>query len=232
MIITIDGPIATGKSTLAKHLAKEIGYIYFDTGAMYRCLTFAILKHDVNLDDTQALKEFLLNFNFDIRIKRGDRYYFYEDEDISLKIRGPEVTFLVSKVSAIPLFREKLVAIQRDWALGVNAVFEGRDMGSVVFPHAQLKIFLTGKDEIRAARRFAELKAKFPEDSKNLTLKEVLDQLKMRDDLDTKREASPLKQAEDAFVIDTSDLSIDEIVLKILEYKDSIRSQLKKTTDS
>ena len=129
MIITIDGPIATGKSTIAKRLANEIGYIYFDTGAMYRCLTYGMIKNKVNSDDPQALAQFLKDFVFEIKIKRGDRLYFVEGEDVTLKIRGSEVTSHVSKISAIPAVREKLVALQREWAVGVNAVFEGRDMG-------------------------------------------------------------------------------------------------------
>ncbi len=142
MIITIDGPIATGKSTIAKTLAREIGYIYFDTGAMYRCVTYGILKNKINADDLTQLKNFLDAFKFDIKIKHGDRHYFVDEEDVSDKIRLDEVTSHVSKISAIPVVRDKLVALQRQFAEGVNAVFEGRDMGSVVFPDAQVKVFL------------------------------------------------------------------------------------------
>lgn len=228
MIITIDGPIATGKSTIAKKLAHEIGFIYFDTGAMYRCLTYGILKQCVNTDDSQALAEFLKNFKFDIKIKHGERSYFVDSEDITLKIRGAEVTSAVSKISAIPAVREKLVAMQREWAVGVNAVFEGRDMGSVVFPAAELKIFLIGNPEVRAARRYAELREKFPEETKDLTVLKVLEDIDARDSYDSKREISPLIKAPDALEVDTSNLTIDEIVLKILEYKDTIRTRLKK----
>lgn len=227
MIITIDGSIATGKSTIAKRLAKEIGFIFFDTGAMYRCVTYAAMKNRVNLEDPQALKEFLKTFQFEIKVKHGDRYYFVENEDITLKIRGEEVTSHVSKVSAIPAVREKLVALQREWAVGVNAVFEGRDMGTVVFPNAQLKIFLTARPEVRAKRRFDELRAKFPEDTANLTLEKVLEDINARDDYDSHREISPLCQANDAIVVDTSDLSTEEIILKILEYKDTMKTRQK-----
>lgn len=229
MIITIDGPIATGKSTIAKRLAHEIGYIYFDTGAMYRCLTYGILKHQINVEDPRALEEFLKHFDFEIKIKHADRYYFVEGEDVTLKIRGAEVTSQVSKVSAVPAVRHKLVALQRDWAVGVNAVFEGRDMGSVVFPKAELKIFLTGRPEVRAERRFTEFKAKFPNETKNLTIQQVLEEINARDAFDSQRELSPLKQAHDACIIDTSDLSLDEIILKILEFKDTLRTRLKKS---
>lgn len=229
MIITIDGSIGTGKSTIAKKLATDIGFIFFDTGAMYRCLTYGVQKKKVNIDDPQALAAFLKDFTFEIKVKRGDRFYFVDNEDITLKIRGIEVTSEVSKVSAIPAVRDKLVALQREWAVGVNAVFEGRDMGTVVFPDAQLKLFLTGRPEVRAARRLAELKQKFPEEAANLTLEKMIVEINERDEADSKREIAPLKQADDACVIDTSDMTIDEIILKILEYKDSIKTRQKKS---
>lgn len=229
MIITIDGPIATGKSTIAKRLAHDIGFIYFDTGAMYRCVTYAILKHKVNVDNPQELEEFLKHFVFDVKIKHGERFYLVDDEDVSLKIRGAEVTSSVSKISALPPVREKLVALQREWAVGVNAVFEGRDMGSVVFPAAQLKIFLTGRPEVRAARRFAELREKFPAETQDLTVQKVQEEIEARDTYDSQREISPLRKADDACIVDTSDLTIDEIILKILELKDTIRTRLKPT---
>jgi CMP/dCMP kinase len=227
MIITIDGPIATGKSTIAKRLAREIGYIYFDTGAMYRCVTYALIQKQINIDDSEKLNEFLKTFEFEIKIKHGDRYYFVEGEDVSLKIRGEEVTSHVSKISAIAAVREKLVNLQRELSVGVNAVFEGRDMGTVAFPKAQLKIFLTGRPEIRAERRFKELRVKFPEETKGLTVEKVLSDINQRDEYDMHRETSPLKQAEDALVIDTTKLTLDEIILQILEFKDMMKTRLK-----
>lgn len=230
MIITIDGPIATGKSTLAKKLAREIGYIYFDTGAMYRSLTYAIIKQKININDAVALSQFLDKFRFDVKIKLGERFYFVDNEDVTLKIRDKEVTSKVSEVSAISAVREKLVTLQRELAIGVNAVFEGRDMGTVVFPNAQLKIFLTGSPEVRAQRRFEELRIKFPNDTLNLTPEMVLQEINARDEYDTKREHSPLKKADDAYVIDTSTLTVDEIILKILEFKDSLKTRIKPNT--
>jgi cytidylate kinase len=230
MIITIDGPIATGKSTIAKTLASEIGFIYFDTGAMYRCLTYDILKKGIDIDNAEILLNFLKNFKFDIKIKHGERRYFVESEDVTDHIRQRDVTSNVSRVSAKTDVREKLVALQRECAVGVNAVFEGRDMGTVVFPDAQVKIFLTGRPEVRAQRRFDELKAKYPDQFKDLTLGQALEDLNRRDDLDTNREHSPLKQASDALVIDTSDLNIDEIIFKILEFKDTMKTRIKPKT--
>jgi cytidylate kinase len=225
MIITIDGPVATGKSTIAKKLAKSIGFIFFDTGAMYRTLTYAILKHQIDINQPEQLAEFLKNFELDIKVMRHERRYFFEGEDISEKIRSEEVTSAVSKVSANKAVRDKLVAIQRELALGVNAVFEGRDMGTVVFPDAALKIYLTGRDEVRAKRRYDELLSKYPEEAKKMTLEKCLEDLLKRDQYDSTRENSPLCQAKDAFVIDTSDLTPDEVVLKILEYKDYQKSR-------
>lgn len=227
MIITIDGPIATGKSTLAKALAREIGFIYFDTGAMYRCVTYGIQKNKIDINNPEQLANFLKDLKFEIKIKHSERRYFVEGEDVTDKIRLDEVTSFVSRVSAIPMVRDKLVALQREHSVGVNAVFEGRDMGTVVFPEAQVKIFLTGRPEVRAKRRFDELKAKFPEECKDLTLEKALEDLNRRDTLDMSRDISPLKQAPDALVIDTSDLTIEEIIFKILEFKDTMKTRMK-----
>lgn len=221
MIITIDGPIATGKSTIAKSLAHEIGYIFFDTGAMYRCVTYAIIKNKIDSDNLIELENFLKDFKFDIKIKKGERTYLVDDEDVTLAIRNAEITAQVSKISAIRAVRKKLMALQRTWAIGVNAVFEGRDMGTVVFPDAEIKVFLTGRPEVRAKRRLDELRMKFPEETKDLTLEKVIHDLDLRDTYDSNREIAPLRHAPDALVIDTSELTIEEIVLKILEYRDS-----------
>jgi cytidylate kinase len=215
MIITIDGPIATGKSTIAKKLAEAIGFIYFDTGAMYRSLTYALLKESIPLDDREAIDRYLGNFSFDIKIRLGERSYYVGDEDVTAAIRWPEVTHNVSKVAAIPSVREALVKRQREFARGVNAVFEGRDMGTVVFPDAELKIFLTGDPMVRAKRRYEELKTKYPNKYATLTLEQALEDIGRRDYLDTTREVSPLRQAEDSHVIDTTSLSVEQIVQAI-----------------
>lgn len=227
MIITIDGPTATGKSTIAKKLAHEIGYIYFDTGAMYRTITYGILKYHIDLNDPDALSKFLKDFHFEIKIKHGERLYYADGEDVTLNIRGREVTAYVSTVSAIPMVREQLVLMQQECATGVNSVFEGRDLGTVVFPNAELKIFLTGRPEVRAKRRFEELRMKFPKETEKLSVEEVLADIIARDQSDTSRENSPLKQAIDAYAIDTSDLTTEEIIVKILEYKDSLKTRPK-----
>lgn len=229
MIITIDGPVATGKSTIAKKLAEAIGFIFFDTGAMYRALTYGIVKHAINLSEPEQLQHFLDNFKFEVKNVRRERRYYVDGEDVTQIIRGEEVTSMVSMISAIKAVREKLVHLQRELSTGVNAVFEGRDMGTVVFPNAAIKVFLTGRPEVRAKRRFEELRLKFPEESKDLTLAKCLEEITQRDYYDSHRENSPLKQADDAFVIDTSELNINEIVFKILEYKDTVKT--KRPTD-
>lgn len=231
MIITIDGPIATGKSSVAKKLAEELGYIYFDTGAMYRGLTWLSLKKNINPEDPAQVAELLKDFLFEIKIKRGERRYWVNKEDVTEQIRGELVTSSVSKIAANPAVREKLVSMQREFSTGVNAVFEGRDMGTVVFPHADLKIFLTGRPEVRAKRRFEELKAKFPDECKDLSIEKAKEDIARRDNFDSTRETSPLRQAEDACIVDTSDVSIDEVVMKILELKDSRKARNKNNTN-
>lgn len=234
MIITIDGSVATGKSAVAKRLAESIGYIFFDTGAMYRTLTYGILKQKIDIHQADQLQQFLDQFpsTFDIKIVNKERKYYFEGEEVTKSIRGTEVTHAVSEVSANKAVRDKLIALQRELAIGVNAVFEGRDMGTVVFPDAALKVFLTGKDEIRAKRRFDELKTKYPQDFQNLTLEQCLEDINKRDAYDTQRENSPLIQAKDAYVIDTSDLTIEEVVFRILEYKDSIKTKPNSSNNS
>lgn len=225
MIITIDGPIATGKSTIAKALARELGYIYFDTGAMYRCLTYGLLKNHIDPDNHEQLMNYLNTFQFEIKIRQGEKHYCVQNEDVSDQIRQEEVTTNVSRVSAIKEVREKLVSIQQKCSIGVNAVFEGRDMGTVVFPNAPLKIFLTGRPEVRAKRRYDELKAKFPNETKDLTIEKTLEEINRRDAYDSTREISPLKQAPDAYIVDTSDKSVEEIVMEILELKDALKNR-------
>lgn len=230
MIITIDGPVATGKSSVAKKLAEALGFIFFDTGAMYRAITYSILKHHIDIKNTQQLSDFLDQFQFKIKVIHNHRHYFVESEDITDAIRTQDVTAHVSEISSFGPIREKLVAIQRNYAIGVNAVFEGRDMGTTVFPNAELKVFLTGKPEVRTKRRYDELIAKNPDLAKTLTLEQCMDDINKRDQYDSSREISPLRQAKDAFVIDTSDLSLEDVVFKILECKDMAKNKKRPTS--
>ncbi len=224
MIITIDGPVATGKTTIAKKLADSIGYVFFDTGAMYRALTYALLVDQINCDDAQEFAAFLENFKIDIKIQKHDRQYFYREKDITKEIRKNEVSKQVSKVAANKQVRDRITLLVHELAKGVNAVFEGRDMGTVVFPEADLKIYLIGRDEVRAQRRYLELVKKFPEEAHTFTPEHALEELKTRDLHDSTREHAPLSQADDAISIDVSDLSVDEVVFKILEQKDKLKN--------
>lgn len=217
MIITIDGPVATGKSTIAKLIAEKLHFIYFDTGAMYRCFTWYLLHHGIDYKTPENLKKALESFNFQIKQTDGVKRYFVDDKDITSDIRSQAITDSVSEVSAFLEVREKLVHWQRTFAEGEDVVFEGRDLGSVVFPKADLKIYLVGNDEIRAKRRFDEIQAKFPDFAHDLTVEKVLTDLRRRDLLDSTRKNSPLVVPENAKVIDTSDLSIDGVVEVILK---------------
>lgn len=212
MIITIDGPAGTGKTTIARHLAEKLNFKYFDTGAMYRALTYCVLKDHVDLYDKEKLLAFLASFQFDMREVGKEKRYFVDGEDVTDFIRTHEVTQKVSEVSAHPEIRKSLVTIQREFGKAKNAVFEGRDMGTIVFPKADVKIFLTARPAVRAMRRYLEFKEKKMPSTHEEVLKELLE----RDHFDSTREIAPLKQAEDAHLIDTSDLTIEEVINQIL----------------
>ena len=225
MIITIDGPVATGKSTIARHLAEQLGFIYYDTGAMYRAFTYALMQAGVFVDDEHSLIAFLETFHFTLRMRQGQVHYYVGEQEITEEIRSQAVTLNVSKVAANQRVRDKLVALQRELAKGVNSVFEGRDMGTVVFPNAALKIFLTGDPTVRAQRRLEELRRERPEEARKLTLEQMQQQICERDRFDSTRAISPLTQAPDAFVIDTSKATVDELIFQILECKDQLKQR-------
>ena len=211
MIITIDGPAGTGKSTIARRVANALGFLYVDTGAMYRVVTYGLLKDDVDVDDANAIAKVIKYYNIGIKIVGDDKRYYLNDEDITREIRSEKVTALVSSVSAFKSVREYLVGLQRHLSQDVDAVFEGRDMGTVVFPNAELKIYLTARPLVRAERRLKDLK------NNNITLEQVLDSINKRDAYDSSREISPLLQAPDAHCIDTSDMTIEEVTEEILK---------------
>ena len=210
MIIAIDGPSASGKSTTAKGVAERLGITHLDTGAMYRAVTLGIIEHGIDLDDHERICKFLeeLEINFD---SLND--IWANGHNVTGKIRTTEVSSNVSAVSAISQVREKMVAIQRAIAEGSDCVLEGRDIGTVVFPNADYKFFLVADLEIRAKRRLVELE-KIGEIS---SLSELKSDIQNRDRLDSSRNISPLVQAEDAITIDTGTLTIDEQIEKIVE---------------
>ena len=208
MIVAIDGPAATGKSTSAKLVAQKLGFTYMDTGAMYRCITLSVLRNHISLADEEALQ--LLIQEMDIHFERTDDNLVVRlnKEDVSTLIRKPEVTSHVSAVSALPQVRNHMVAIQRKIAKNQDCVIEGRDIGTIVFPKADVKFFLVADDIVRARRRQLDLKAIGEE----RTIDELVEEICRRDRFDSERSHSPLKKADDAVEVDTSQLTIDEQV--------------------
>ena len=207
MIVAIDGPAGSGKSTVSKMIADDIGYIYLDTGAMYRLFAYKLIKENVDMDNNEEELRILEDLNIDM--KNGK--FYLDNEDVSDKIRSREVSSGASKVARIKEVREKMVDIQREFSKSKNVILDGRDIGTVVFPNADLKIYLNAASEVRAKRRFEELKEK----DKNVNYNEILKEIEERDYHDSSRKESPLRIADDAIVIDTTDFTIDEVKKKI-----------------
>ena len=210
--IAIDGPASSGKSTVAKIIAKDFGYTYLDTGAMYRAATYIALRNQISPDEPSQLLELLEQYPISFgRAETGEQLVFVGDVDVTNPIRENEVTNVVSAFAAIPAVRERLVALQQEIARQGGIVMDGRDIGTVVLPQAELKIFLVASVDERAERRYKENLSKGIETDLE-TLKE---EIAARDYKDSHRETSPLKQAEDAIYLDTTGLSILEVVEKI-----------------
>ena len=208
MIIAIDGPAATGKSTSAKLLSKKLGFTYLDTGAMYRCVTLLILKNNVEIKNHSHLDSLLMQFQLDIKKNKKDYLFFLDGEDVSTDIRSTEVTNNVSAVSALPIVRKKLVLIQRKIAENQDSVVEGRDIGTGVLPNAGIKFFIVADTIVRAKRRQLDLKKIGEEKTIDSLVKEISD----RDNYDSRRKISPLSKAIDAIEVNTTNTTIDEQV--------------------
>lgn len=216
--IAIDGPSGAGKSTISRKAAEKFGFIYVDTGAIYRTIGLATKIRGVSLDDTAAVIELLPTLEIELKYNdAGEQHMYLDGNDVSRDIRLPEVSMLASKVSAIPAVREFLIDMQRGMAEKYDVIMDGRDIGTVILPNADLKIFLTADVRDRARRRYEELRAKGMEKP----FDEVLAEMEKRDEQDTQRAAAPLKAADGAVLLDTSgntlEESIDEVCRLISE---------------
>ncbi len=208
LIITIDGWSSCGKSTLARQLAKALGYVYIDSGAMYRAITVYFLRNHIDWTDTVEVEEALqhIRLHFEYNSKSEQSEIFLGDENIEYMIRDLVVAEKVSEVAAIAAVRTCAVAQQQKMGEKRGIVMDGRDIGTTVFPHAELKIFMTAAIEVRVQRRFAEMVLKNP----NTTIEDVKSNLEMRDHIDSHREVSPLRQADDAILLDNTNISMEE----------------------
>ena len=214
MIIAIDGPSGAGKSTLAKRLAKELGFIYVDTGAMYRALALKVLREGVDLADDASMARLIGSTTIDLRQVEGALQVLLDGADVAAEIRTPQVSQMASKASALGAVRARLLELQRDMARRGSIVAEGRDIGTVVFPQAEVKIFLQASAAERARRRFAELQGA----GQSVDLTETLREIEERDKRDSERDLAPLLQADDALMIDSSSLDADQVTARVLAH--------------
>jgi cytidylate kinase len=213
-ILTIDGPSGAGKGTVASLLAKHFGWHLLDSGAIYRVLAVATQHHKIDIDDEEAIVPIAAHLDVQFEIKNGQCRTILEGEDVSQSIRTEEIGAIASKIAAFPRVREALLRRQRAFATEPGLVADGRDMGTVVFPKAPIKIFLTASAEERAQRRYKQLKEK----GFDVKITRLLEDIRLRDERDSNRKVAPLVPADDALVIDSTTLSIDEVVAKIIEF--------------
>lgn len=210
--IAIDGPAGAGKSTIAKSVSMELGFIYVDTGALYRAVGLNALRLGLDTKSAADVVPALENIKVSLRFVNGEQRVFLGDEDVSAAIRQNEVSMAASNVSAIPAVRTFLFDLQRNIAKENNCIMDGRDIGTVVLPDAKIKIFLTASAEARAERRFKELAEK----GQSVDFNALLEEIKQRDYQDSHRETAPLKQAEDAILVDTTNVGLEDAVNLVL----------------
>lgn len=210
--IAIDGPSASGKSTIAKVASKKLGYTYVDTGALYRTIALAAVENNIDVSDENKIKKLLTQINIDIRFENFEQRVILNNRDVSEDIRLPEISLATSKVSALKVVRDYLFSLQRNFAEKTNVIMDGRDIGTVILPNATVKIFLSASVESRAKRRYKELQEKGIQENFN----SVLDDMKLRDYQDSHREIAPLKKADDAIMLDSSNLTLEETVQSVL----------------
>mgnify|MGYP000227795525 CR=1 FL=1 len=209
--IAIDGPAGAGKSTIAKAVAAKLGIIYLDTGAMYRAVAYAALKKGIDVKDPEGVAQLLENLEMDIRYENGVQNVYVNGENATPYLRTPEMSKAASDISALPVVRYKMVELQREFAAKYDVVLDGRDIGTFVLPDANCKFYMTASPEERAKRRFEELTAKGETCDYNAVLQDIV----KRDYNDSHREVAPLKQADDAYYLDTTELSIAEVTERV-----------------
>jgi len=212
--VAIDGPAGAGKSSIAKILAKKLGIVYIDTGAMYRAVALAVIRSGIDTKDLERVSNIIKEIDISIQLGENGQEILIGDENVNSLIRTPEVSAGSSNVAAFPEVRKRMVEIQRKIAGKNDVVMDGRDIGTNVLPNADLKIFLTASVESRAQRRYEELKQKGYE---NISLKKIKDEIIERDFNDSNREHDPLKVAEDAVILDTTNLSIEQVLEEIIK---------------
>ena len=210
--IAIDGPAGAGKSTIAKMAAKKLDFIYVDTGAMYRAMALYFLRQEIDAKDEKKIAEACEHINVTIAYQEGEQQVLLNGENVNAFIRTEEVSMMTSNTSKYPAVREKLLYLQRELAAANNVIMDGRDIGTCVLPDAELKIYLTASASERAKRRYLEQKERGVESD----LAQIERDIIARDEQDMNREIAPLKQAEDAIYLDTSDMTIEEVVTKIV----------------
>jgi len=213
LIVAIDGPAGAGKSTVAKRLAKELGYAYIDTGAMYRACALKVMDGRLDLGNERELKKILKETDIELTEQDGILRVLLDGVDVTQRIRTPELSQMASKISTLRLVRERMVELQRYMGSQGGAVAEGRDIGTVVFPDAEVKIYLDASSEERARRRFEELRVR----ERRVSLEETLEEMEERDQRDTERDVAPLRKAGDAVVIDSTRYSIDQVLERIMQ---------------
>ncbi len=211
--IAIDGPAGAGKSTIAKELARRLGFVYVDTGAMYRAMGLYFDRQGIGMDDEEGISRACGDISISIRYENGTQRVILNGEDVSDLIRTEEVGHLASACSVYAAVRQKLLSLQRDLAASTDVIMDGRDIGTCVLPDAQTKIYLTASVEVRARRRYKELLEKGKESS----LAEIEEEIRARDCRDMNREIAPLKQAEDAVYLDSSEMTVDQVIGAIME---------------
>lgn len=217
--IAVDGPAGAGKSTIAKRIAKKMGLIYVDTGAMYRAMALHLIRKGIRPEETERISEECANADITIRYENKEQVVYLNGENVNAFLRTEEVGNMASKSSANSKVREKMVSLQHKLAATAEVIMDGRDIGTVVLPDADVKIFLTASTAVRAKRRYDELLAK----GETPDFDSIEADIRERDYRDMHREISPLKQAEDSILVDTSDMTIDEVVDKIIEIAEKKR---------